>query len=161
MAVDIFLKCDGIPGESKDSKHSGEIDILSWSWGQSQGGSFGAGGGGGSGKVQMQDVHFVAKASKASPVLMLKCAIGEHIKKSVLTMRKAGTGQQEFYIVTMTDGLVSSFQTGASNSGDDLPNDQFSINFAEILIEYKAQKADGSLDPAIKFGYNQSKNEKR
>ena len=161
MAVDVFLKCEGIPGESKDAKHGGEIDILSWSWGQTQGGSFGAGGGGGSGKVIMQDIHFTAKASKASPALMLKCATGVHIKKSVLTMRKAGTGQQEFYIITLTDSLVSSFQTGASNSGDDLPTDQFSLNFATVEIEYKPQKADGSLDPSVKFGYDQSKNEKR
>ena len=27
MAVDYFLKLDGIPGESKDSKHKGEIEI--------------------------------------------------------------------------------------------------------------------------------------
>ena len=33
MAADYFLKIDGIPGESAaDSKHSGEISILSWSW---------------------------------------------------------------------------------------------------------------------------------
>ena len=47
MAVDMFLKLDGIKGESKDSKHSGEIEILAWSWGLSNSGSFGSGGGGG------------------------------------------------------------------------------------------------------------------
>ena len=39
MAVDYFLKIDGIEGESKDSKHAKEIDLLSWSWGASQTGS--------------------------------------------------------------------------------------------------------------------------
>ncbi|MGB7991069.1 MAG: type VI secretion system tube protein Hcp, partial [Candidatus Methylophosphatis roskildensis] len=33
MAVDFFLKIDGIEGESADSKHKKEIDVLSWSWG--------------------------------------------------------------------------------------------------------------------------------
>jgi len=28
MAVDFFLKIEGIEGESKDSKHTGEIDVL-------------------------------------------------------------------------------------------------------------------------------------
>ncbi len=28
MAVDCFLKIDGVPGESKDDKHKGEIDVL-------------------------------------------------------------------------------------------------------------------------------------
>jgi hypothetical protein len=46
MAVDYFLKIDGIDGESADSKHKDEIDVDSWSWGASQTG-VGAGGGGG------------------------------------------------------------------------------------------------------------------
>jgi type VI secretion system secreted protein Hcp len=32
MPVDVFLKVDGINGESTDSRHRGEIDVLSWSW---------------------------------------------------------------------------------------------------------------------------------
>ena len=35
MAVDYFLKVDGIPGESVDAKHKGEIDVLAFSWGVS------------------------------------------------------------------------------------------------------------------------------
>ena len=33
---DYFLRIDGIPGESPDAKHKGEIDVLSWSWGETQ-----------------------------------------------------------------------------------------------------------------------------
>ncbi len=69
MAVDYFLKIDGIPGESKDHKHKDEIDILSWSWGESQTGTMRTGGGGGAGKVNMQDFHFVMKVNKATPKL--------------------------------------------------------------------------------------------
>ncbi len=29
MAVDMFLKIDGIPGESTDARHRDEIDLLS------------------------------------------------------------------------------------------------------------------------------------
>jgi len=32
MAVDMFLKLDGIKGESVDHKHGGEIHIESFSW---------------------------------------------------------------------------------------------------------------------------------
>ena len=39
MAVDVFLKIKGIPGESADSKHKNEIDVLSYSWGISQTGT--------------------------------------------------------------------------------------------------------------------------
>lgn len=37
MAVDMFLKIDGIKGESQDKKHKDEIDLSSWSWGASTG----------------------------------------------------------------------------------------------------------------------------
>lgn len=36
MAVDYFLKLDGIEGESADSNHKNEIQLMSWSWGASR-----------------------------------------------------------------------------------------------------------------------------
>ena len=43
MASDIFAKIGDIKGESLDSKHKGEVEVLSWSWGISQSGSIGGG----------------------------------------------------------------------------------------------------------------------
>ena len=60
-AIDYFLKLDGISGESKDSKHKGEIEVLSFSFGETQSGRCGTGGGGGAGKVQMSDFSFTAR----------------------------------------------------------------------------------------------------
>ena len=158
-AVDYFLKLEGIEGEIGDSKHKGEIELESWSWGASQAGSHSAGGGGGAGKVSMQDFHFVMRVNKASPKLLLTCATGEHIKKATLVCRKAGTQQQEYMKITLTDVLVSSYQTGGSGGGP-VPMDQVAINFAKIEYEYKEQKADGSLGGAIKAGYDLKANKK-
>jgi type VI secretion system secreted protein Hcp len=159
-AVDYFLKLDGIDGESSDSKHKGEIDITAWSWGASQSGTMAYGGGGGAGKVSMQDFHFVAHHSKASPKLMLACASGEHIKSGTLTCRKAGKEQQEFVKYVLTDVLVSSYQTGGSNHSDIIPEDQFTLNFGKIEHEYKEQAADGTLKGPIKAGWNHKENKK-
>ncbi len=157
-AVDFYLKIDGIDGESADHKHKGSIDIESFSWGATQMGSHSSGGGGGAGKVSMQDFHFVMKVNKASPKLMLACATGQHIKKAVLIARKAGKEQQEYMKVTMSDLLVSSYQTGGSEGSNTLPSDQISMNFAKIEIEYKEQKPDGTLGGAIKAGYDLKSN---
>ena len=43
MAADIFAKIGDIKGESLDSKHKDEVEVLSWSWGVSQSGSINAG----------------------------------------------------------------------------------------------------------------------
>ena len=157
-AVDYFLKLDGIEGESHDSKHKGEIDLESWSWGESQTGTHSAGGGGGAGKVSMQDFHFVMKVNKASPKLLLLCANGQHIKKAVLTCRKAGKEQQEFLKIMFTDLLVSSYQTGGSGHSDIVPTDQISLNFAKIEYEYKQQNPDGTLGGPIKAWYDVKQN---
>lgn len=159
MAVDYFLKIDGIDGESGDKKHKDEIQLESFSWGEVQTGASAAGGGGGAGKVDMQDFHFVMSVNKASPKLFLACANGEHIKKAVLTCRKSGKEQQEYMKWTMSDMLVSSYQTGGS-SGATIPTDQVSLNFSKIEVEYKPQKPDGSLDSPITAGWNLKENAK-
>lgn len=156
-AVDYFLKIDGIDGESQDSKHKNEIELESWGFGATQSGTMHSGGGGGAGKVSVQDLHFVTKMSKASPKLFLSCANGEHIKKAVLVARKAGKEQQEYYKITLSDLLVSSYQNGGSN-GEIVPLDQVSLNFAKIEIEYKEQKPDGSLGGIVKTGYDLKQN---
>ena len=157
--VDYFLKLEGIDGESTDDKHKGEIDVQSWSWGESQMGTGGHGGGGGAGKVSMRDFNFMCNMNKATPKLMLACATGEHIKKATLTCRKAGKEQQEYLKITLSDCLVSSYQTGAGG-GSTVPTDQVSLNFTKIEFEYKPQKADGTLDSAVKAGYDLAANKK-
>lgn len=155
--VDYFLKVDGIPGESKDAKHADEIDVGAWSWGESSTVSTGPGGGGG-GKVAIQGLHFTSVISKASPLLMLACASGKHIKSAVLTARRAGKGQAEFLVITLSEVLVSSYQTSAGGGEEGGPVDSVSLNFTQIEVEYKETKPDGSLGPPVKFGWDLKRN---
>lgn len=160
MAVDYFLKLKAIEGESKDSTHKNEIDLESFSWGETQTGSHSFGGGGGAGKVQMQDFHFVMKANKASPKLFLACATGEHIPQGVLTCRKAGGKQQDFLVVTMSDLLVSSYQTSGSSHGSEVPTDQVSLNFSKIEFKYLLQDEKGNVGNPVITGYDVKQNKK-
>jgi type VI secretion system secreted protein Hcp len=160
MASDYLLEIDGIKGESSDSKHKGTIEIESFSWGCSNSGSHAAGGGGGAGKVSFSDISFNTGVNKSSPLLMLACATGQHIKKAVLHVRKQGGDQQEYYTVTMEDLLVSSYNSGDSPGGATAVVDSFSLNFAKIKFEYKPQKPDGTLDAAISAGWDLKANKK-
>jgi type VI secretion system secreted protein Hcp len=171
-SVDYFLKIDGIEGESQDAKHKGEIEVLSYHVGHHQTGTHAHGGGGGAGKVEMNDFHFVARHSKASPKLMLACADGDHLKTAVLTCRKAGKEQQEYLKITLTALLVSRFHTGdadsiASLTGrssvgelDAIPVDYVNLNYAKIEYEYKEQKPDGTVGGAVKAGWDVKANKK-
>ena len=155
MAVDVFLKLGDIKGESKDAKHAGEIDVLSWSFGVSQTGTMGHGGGGGAGKANFSDLNIMHAVDKASAVLMTKCATGEHIKEGTLVSRKAGKGQQEYLIIKMNDILITSVQPSGSSEH---PMESVSMNFAKIILEYKPQKEDGSLDAGLFFKYDVKQN---
>jgi len=153
MAVDIFLKIDGIKGESKDSKHKDSIEIVSWSWGVTQPATMSSGGGGGAGKASFGDLSLMHTIDAASPNLALHCANGKHIPSVTLTQRKAGEDQQDFLIFKMSDVIISSVQiSGADGAG--LPSESFSLNYAKVEMEYKPQNEKGTLEAGIKFGWD-------
>ena len=154
MSADYFLKIEGVDGESLDSKHKGSIEVESFSWGAAQKVAS-AGGGAGAGKVSVHDMHFTAKVNKASPVLFLACCTGEHYKKALLTCRKAGGEQVEYLKVLLTDIMVSAYDSsGSGGDGTPVPDDKVTINFAKFEFQYSPQKADGTLDGAVKVAYD-------
>ena len=161
-SVDYFLKIEGVDGESSDDRNKGSIEIQSWSWGATNPGismsGASGGGGGGAGKVSIQDFHFKKSVDKSSPIIMLMAATGEHIKKATLTVRKAGSKQNEFYKVTLEDVLISSY--AANGDQGSVPMDSFSLNFAKITVEYTPTKADGSAGSPVKAGYDVKANKK-
>jgi type VI secretion system secreted protein Hcp len=159
VAIDLFLKIDGIPGESQDAQHKDEIELESFSWGETQPVPHAAtGAGAGAGRVEIHDFHFVARISKASPKLLLACASGQHLRQATLTARKAGATPFEFLVVKLSDLLVTSYDVGGSAHQDAPPVDQVSLHFAKIEVEYRPQKPDGSPDAPVKAGWDVANN---
>jgi type VI secretion system secreted protein Hcp len=158
MAIDFFLKIDGIEGESTDDRHAGEIDVASWGWGVSNAGAPAMGGGGAAGRAQPQDFTFVARSSKASPALFVASAAGEHRQSAVLSARRAGQ-PQDFLKITMSEVLISSFRTVGSASDSPLMDD-VSLAYASLRVEYLVQRPDGSLGGTIAGGWDFKTNRK-
>jgi len=149
MAYDIFLKIDGIEGEAQDSKHKNELQIESCSVGAEVGVVRSPGTAG-----VVHDATFTAVASKAGPKLAQACASGTSINSVVLTFRKSGGTQVEFLVVTFSSVLISSYSLGGkSKSNNQIPTERFTLNFAKIAYDYRAQKPDGGLSGAIKTSY--------
>lgn len=157
MAVDMFLKLEGIDGEAVDKTHADEIDLLAWSWGMSQSGTTHVGRGGGAGKVNVQDINITKYVDKASPILMKHVSEGKHITEATLTVRKAGEKPLEYIIITMTDVLITSISTGGSG-GEDRLTENVSLNFAEFKTVYVPQSADGSGGAEIEYAFNIAEN---
>ena len=155
-AFDSYLKIEGIDGEASGENHKGEIEIQSFSWGVSNSGSMAGGGGGGAGKASFSDFHITKTLDKSSPKLMEAVATGEHLKS--LTLRKSGGTQQEYYIIQLSDILVSSYST-SSGSGDK-PMEEVSFTYQKIEMQYIPQNPDGTAGEAVKAGYDLAKNVK-
>ena len=154
MASDIFAKLGDIKGESLDDKHKDEIELLSWSWGVTNAKAPLTGSGGGKGKATFHDLSFTHKIDKASPLLLKGCATGQHLKEATITRRKAGKGQQEYLIIKMNDILITNVSPAGSNGDSGLVLEQVALQAAKVDLEYKPQKADGSLDAGLHFKYD-------
>ena len=156
---DIYIKLDGIDGESQDSKHKGWIDVLNFSYGVSQSSSSFTGGGSGVGKANFDTLSFSHYVDKSSPNLFMYCAGGNHIPKVELSCCKVGDGSQEYMKVTMNDVIV----TGVSLSGGNAETqvtESISLSYAKIKTEVKEQKADGSMGAAVTGTWNVKENKK-
>ena len=157
MALDMFIKIEGIKGESTDDKHKDEIDVLSWNWGLEQSGAIHPGpGGGGAGKVSVHGLSITKRTDAATPKLMLACANGRHIKQASLTVRKPGASHLEFVRIKMDDVLVSSVSN--SVSGDDSITEDVALNFSKVEVDYVRQKPDGSPGETVQFKWDFSAN---
>jgi type VI secretion system secreted protein Hcp len=151
--VDLFLKIDGIEGESANKGHEKEIALDSYSFGLSNSTISSATGGAGAGKVKFNEFKITKHIDKSSPIFFSYAANGKHIPEVKLSVRKAGgEAPQDFYIVKLTDVIISSYnQDGSSQNGI---TDQISFNFAKIDITYKPQSARGDFLPAVQSGWD-------
>ena len=149
MPVDIFAKLGSIAGESSDSKHKDEIEVLSFSWGVSNTAQFGPGTG--AGKATFRDLSIVHKIDKATPLLLKACATGQHLPQATITQRKAGGAQQEYLTIKLNDVVITNVALDSTLSEG---MESVSMTFAKVNFEYKAFKADGSLGGGISFKYD-------
>jgi type VI secretion system secreted protein Hcp len=150
MAVDMFLKIDGIDGDSNDAKHKGEIEIESFSWGASSPVTTGPGGGG-TGRVTMEDFTFTTPVTRASPKLFQATVERRRIKTALLTVRRSGGQQQDFLKVTMSDVQISHWNQAA---GAEAPMDQVTMNFGKVQIAYTGQRPDGTPGETVSAGWD-------
>lgn len=158
-AADVFLKIDGIPGESTDSKHKDEIDILSYTQSFRQSVTR-ATGGGGTGKLSCGDVTVLKNIDKSSPKLIEYVTTGKHIPKATLTFRTVGgRAQVEYYVVELTDVIIAAIdQTDQPDPSKIVERVQ--LNSAAFKFTYQQQNIDGSPSGKVEAGWDCLKNEK-
>ena len=77
--ADVFLKLDGIKGESQDDGHKGEIEIQSFAIGSEAPVVSSSSSGAGAGKVTVSTFQIVSRVDKSTPLLERDLATGKMI----------------------------------------------------------------------------------
>jgi type VI secretion system secreted protein Hcp len=141
-AVDMFLKIDGIPGESTEDKHKEWIEILSYSSGVSQpgAGAMSSGGVRSAERCDHSDFSVVKTLDKASPKLALYVCSGTHIEEIIIELCHATGDKQKYMEYKMTDVIVSSVSVSGSAGEGPLPLEE--VTFAYGKIEWTYTEVD-------------------
>src|SRR6266498_1525007 len=104
--LEIFVKLDGIDGESTVRGHENETIVLSYEQSIDHPAPPLVGGGAAAGRPAFSGVRLRKPVDKGSLPLLLACAAGSHIRDARFTFRRAGTGP-DFYKVTLDEVLVT------------------------------------------------------
>jgi len=143
-AVDMYMKIEGIPGESADEKHKEWIIIESVSSSIARPVT-GTGAGRVSGPVEHGEIVVRKHIDKATPILAREvCAGTFHPKVEIDMFKSNGTSTGQTYTLTMSECIVSAVGPGGGSGGSsgDIPTESISFNYAKIEWSYKETVTD-------------------
>jgi len=161
MSADMFLKIEGIDGESTDDAHDKWIEVLSYSLGVSQPVSgVSATGGRTGGRADFEDLRITKTIDNSTPDLNIKCASGEHVPKIELELCLATGDKHTFMKYTLEDCIVTSISPGGSTGGETKPLENVSFAYGKIKWEYTPIDHTGAPGSATDRTWNLEKNVK-
>lgn len=156
-ATDMFLKIEGIEGESQDAEHKGEIDVLAWSWNLSYSGTTHTGTGGTTGQANINDIKVVKYTDKATPVIMLALAAGKQYPSATLTVRQIDS-KVPVLRIELENVLFTRLAQGGDGADDRL-TETVALNFNKVTIFYQQTNPDGSPGTETSVGWDIATNQ--
>ena len=157
LAADtIFLKLDGIRGESTDARHPNEIVVNSYAQAFRNAANFGfGGGGGGAGRVSCGDITVLKDIDRASPDFIMLVTTGRHIPEGTISFtRQAASGPgQDFYIVRLRDVRIDAVEQ-IDPPGEGGLREKISLKARQFQFTYYPTDARGALGTPVTFGWD-------
>jgi type VI secretion system secreted protein Hcp len=145
--ADMFLKVQGVTGESGDAEHKGEIEVVSWSWGM-QASTTSIAGEQGTGRSTLTQLEVVKKVDQASPALMSYLFTNKVVGRAKLTVRKAGQTPVEYFAIVLKNARVTSVKL--DSQGTDLV-ERVRLGFQQVTVTYTLQDPKGGPGAASEF----------
>ena len=159
MAVDTYLKIDGVPGEATDDQHQDWIEVQGFDHQFSQPASAtpSSAGGGTVGRVDMGHFNIVKKLDKATPKLAEYCCSGKSLPSITLQMYRASGDKPVKYMEVKMEGvIIASIDHGRAHTEQDtFPIETVGFNFAKVKWTYtQQQRSDGSAGGEVTGGWD-------
>ena len=152
--AEMFLKIDGIEGESLDRWHKDEIEIERWSWNTTNTTHWDRNQGGQSTNATIEKITVNKICDRASVALYRYCVTGKHFKKARIICRKNdGEKKLEYLHVELEDVMIQQVKWDGTGLNQNL-NETIEITFAEFHLKYKTQKDSGDPEGERAFGFN-------
>ena len=150
-----YIKFDGVDGESLDKDHSKWSDIQSFSQGMHQPGASATGAARRRGDVILDALHVSKELDKASPKLAEAVCKGKVFPKVEihLTGSTSDSGRTTYYAYELKNVLVSSYNIGGSGQSEQVPMEDFSLNFEEIKVTYTEFDSKGSKKGNVEYSW--------
>ena len=148
----IFMKVDGITGDSANDKYTGDFDVQAVSSGVSLPD--------GAVKAQFADLSVLIHLSRGTPNLLVAAAQGTHIATVEIDFAN-GSNTMTFYKIVLSDVLISGIkETGAIDTTNAVPTDLVTFRYSKIEWTYTTITPAGAAGGTTSGGWDLTKNTK-
>jgi type VI secretion system Hcp family effector len=147
-----YIKFDGVDGEALDKDHKGWSDLLSFGQGLHQPGSGATGPTRRRGDVILEDIVLTKELDKSGPKIAEGLCKGKVYPKVEIhqTASYTDAGRVTYLAYELKNVLVTSYNVSGSGQSDEVPVEQFALNFEEIKVTYtetdRAGKSKGNVE---------------
>ena len=151
-AIDVYLSVQSkragkIKGESQATGHVDEIEVRGWSWGVAASAALGSSQA--TGRRSYKHLTVLKHIDAASTALMSMLAHNDEIKEAKLSLRKAGEGQRDYFVVTLTNARLMSLDIDCDDSG--LATERIALSFTKVQVDHETQRSDGQRGGGTSF----------
>jgi len=160
MAIDVYLRIDGIKGESNDDRHKDWIECKSVRWELSQPKSATASTGGGhtAERSEHGDIVVSKLADLSTPLLLQTCSSGKTIPKATIEfMRADAMGERVAYFEIALENVLIGGVSPAIREGDIL-GEHVALKYSKIKWRHTRQGISGGSVGNTAGGWDLSTN---
>jgi type VI secretion system secreted protein Hcp len=150
--ADLFLhlqakRAGKIKGEATAPGHVDDIVVKGWAWGLAASSAIGSTAP--TARRSYKALTLTKGVDRASTALMSALVANDEIKEAKVALRRAGGGQDEYYVIVLANGRIASLDQTVDAQGNAV--ETVSLVFNKIDVEYRQQQQVGSAGATSTF----------